>query len=55
MNLWSISNLTRMTNHERRTFWNTTEMKMHSLGPLLHKRQCYLVLFMAKFVIGSGG
>jgi len=53
-NLWSIMNLTRMTNEERRYFWNTTEMKMHSPAHLLHRSLCHFLLFLAKFVIWRG-
>jgi len=40
-----------MTHPEGHSFWNNIDMKMLSPVHLLHKRQCYYVLFLAKFGI----
>jgi len=53
-NLRGIMNLTIMMNQERLSFLIKTEMILHS-SVHLHKRQCYFVLFLAKFIIWSGG
>jgi len=53
-NLQSIPNLTKMTPQKRHSF-QKRETKMHCPVHRLHKRQCYYVLFLAKFVIWSSG
>jgi hypothetical protein len=50
-NLQSIPNLTKTTHSERSFCPNKRDSKMVSPVHLLHKKQCYFVLFMAKFVI----
>ena len=53
-NLRSLPNLTKTTHQERCSFLNR-EIKMHSPVQPLHNRRCYFVLFLAQFVIWSGG
>lgn len=50
-NLWSILNLTRTTNQERRFFRNQTEMKIPFQLDLLYTRWCKFVLCWASLVL----
>jgi len=55
MHLGSIPNLTKIKHQMRRSCTNLKCIKAPWLVYLLLKRRCYFVLFLAKFVIWSGG
>jgi len=52
---YDFQTILHVADEDRRYFQNMRDLKMHSPVHLLHIRQWYFVLILAKFVIWSGG